>query len=79
MERVAKITAERGLGLRGWADGLLYKGNKTGEPFSLAKLANKDLTAYDWHDIWEWGPSPAYRLANAGYKVCRLRARDGAS
>ena len=78
MERVATITAERGLGLRSWADALIDKEENDGEPISLAKLDNKDLTAYDWHDVWEWGPSPAYKLANADIKVDILILRNHA-
>ena len=69
MGRVAKITADRGLGLGGWDDGVIDKEKPGGQPMPLAELGNKDLTAYDWKDVWEWGPSPAYKLANAGYKV----------
>ena len=78
MERIAKITAERGLGLRSWADALIDKEKPEGHPLPLAELDNKDMSANDWHDVWEWGPSPAYKLANAGYKVCFIEIQNNA-
>ena len=67
VERVAKLAAERNLGLMGWEDAFM---DQDGNPFHLDQIGNKDMTAYPWDNIWEWGASQrAYKLANAGYKV----------
>ena len=67
VERVANLTAERGLGLRGWEDGFM---DGDDNPFSLDQLENEDISANIWDNIWEWGKAQrAYKFANAGYKV----------
>ena len=33
-------------------------------------MRNKEVYAYAWNNVWEWGGGKhAYTLANAGYKV----------
>ena len=67
VERVANLTAARGLEMRGWEDGFM---DGDGIPFTLDHFYNKNMSANPWDNIWEWGASQrAYKLANAGYKV----------
>ena len=70
VERVANLTATRGLEMRGWEDGFM---DGDDIPFSLDNFSNKNVSANPWDNIWEWGASQrAYKFANAGYKVNQL-------
>lgn len=32
---------------------------------------SREIIALNWENVWEWGQGDkAYKLANAGYKVC---------
>ena len=55
---VSNLTAERGLDLGVWEDGLIDTYNNT--------YYKKEVYAYAWKAVPE---SKAYKLANAGYKV----------
>ena len=66
-KRVAKITASRDLDIAGWADGLL---DTRDTPFNLSGVANKQVYAHAWDNVWETGTAGrAYKLANSGFKV----------
>ncbi|CAL1546612.1 unnamed protein product [Lymnaea stagnalis] len=66
-QRVSNLSAERGLSLAAWEDGLMEEGNN---PFNLTKTPSKIVYAYTWDNVWEWGTVPrTYTLANRGYKV----------
>jgi hexosaminidase len=66
VSKVAAITAQRGLDLAGWEDGLMYDATNT---FNRSQFANKHVLANAWDNIWEWGVADrAYRLANAGHE-----------
>ncbi|XP_067654006.1 uncharacterized protein [Haliotis asinina] len=72
--KVANITSLHNLNLGGWEDGLM---ESVFEPFKRELLANEDVLAYAWDNVWEWGVSTrAYRLANAGYKVVLAHGTD---
>ncbi|KAK3722061.1 hypothetical protein QZH41_007366 [Actinostola sp. cb2023] len=72
VQRVANITVKYNLSLAGWEDGLLGKGDI---PYDRSFIANTDVYAYAWNNIWEWGGGKrAYELANAGYKVIMTQA-----
>ncbi|WP_087016834.1 family 20 glycosylhydrolase [Thaumasiovibrio subtropicus] len=65
VERVAAITANYGLDLGGWEDGLMH-----GTVYPRAAMANTHVTGNAWQNIWEWGVADrGYNLANNGYKV----------
>lgn len=50
-----------------WEDGVL--GVKD-TPYDRSYLKNKNVYAYAWDNVWEWGQGDrAYKLANADYKV----------
>ena len=67
VSRVAQLTAQRGLTLAGWEDGLMYDRENT---FNRNQFANPQVIANAWDNIWEWGVADrAYRLANNGYQV----------
>lgn len=67
VRQVAQLTAQRGLALAGWEDGLMYDKLNT---FERSQLANPRILANAWDNIWEWGVADrAYRLANNGYQV----------
>ncbi|WP_166839151.1 family 20 glycosylhydrolase [Rheinheimera pleomorphica] len=67
VSRVASLTAQRGLALAGWEDGLMYDKENT---FNRSQFANTRVIANAWDNIWEWGVADrAYRLANNGYQV----------
>ena len=39
-------------------------------PYDRSYLKNKNVYAYAWDNVWEWGQGDrAYKLANADYKV----------
>ena len=41
------------------------------DPYTRGRLVNDEVYAYAWDNVWEWGVSNrAYKLANAGFKVC---------
>ena len=64
---MARIVKNEGLGLAGWEDGLMLN---TTSPYPRDSIANPDVYAYAWNNIWEWGGgSRAYVLANHDYKV----------
>ncbi|GAL02072.1 beta-hexosaminidase [Photobacterium aphoticum] len=66
VERVAAITANHGLNLGGWEDGLMH----SGKVYPRANMANAVVTGNAWQNIWEWGVGDrAYNLANNGFKV----------
>ena len=45
-----------------------------GTPYDNHTFAGREVTAYAWQNIWEWGVAKrAYDLANAGYKVTFLQ------
>ncbi len=65
VRQLAKLTAQRGLALAGWEDGLMYDKLNT---FERTQLDNPSILANAWDNIWEWGVADrAYRLANNGY------------
>ncbi|MBU2070964.1 MAG: carbohydate-binding domain-containing protein [Gammaproteobacteria bacterium] len=67
VRQLAQLTAQRGLALAGWEDGLMYDKLNT---FERSQLANPRILANAWDNIWEWGVADrAYRLANNGYQV----------
>lgn len=58
------------LDLGAWEDGVL--GAKD-TPYNRTYLKNKNVYAYAWDNVWEWGQGDrAYKLANADYKVLVL-------
>ncbi|MGF1688021.1 carbohydate-binding domain-containing protein [Photobacterium japonica] len=66
VERVAAITANHGLNLGGWEDGLMHNG----KVYPRANMANAAVTGNAWQNIWEWGVADrAYNMANNGFKV----------
>ncbi|WP_299021065.1 family 20 glycosylhydrolase [uncultured Photobacterium sp.] len=66
VERISTITANHGLNLGGWEDGLMHN-NKV---YSRGQMANKLVAGNAWQNIWEWGVADrAYNLANNGYGV----------
>ena len=66
-ERVSRLTAAKGVGMRGWEDGFVAK---DGLPFPLDSMENSDMSANPWNNVWEWRDGyRAYSLAKAGYKV----------
>ena len=69
VRRVAEITTKYCLDLGAWEDGVL--GVKD-TPYDRSYLKNKNVYAYAWDNVWEWGQgNRAYKLANADYKVRR--------
>lgn len=67
VRQLAQLTAQRGLALAGWEDGLMYDKLNT---FERTQLDNPRILANAWDNIWEWGVADrAYRLANNGYQV----------
>ena len=43
-------------------------------PYDRSYLKNKNVYAYAWDNVWEWGQGDrAYKLANADYKVFSTR------
>ncbi|XP_050411821.1 uncharacterized protein LOC126826788 [Patella vulgata] len=68
--RVVNLTGEKDLHLGAWEDGVM----KGEDPFNFTG-PHKDMYAYSWNNIWEWGGAGhAHRLANAGYKVIMAQA-----
>ncbi|WP_064607119.1 family 20 glycosylhydrolase [Photobacterium sp. J15] len=66
VERISTITANHGLNLGGWEDGLMHN-NKVYPP---SQMVNKQVAGNAWQNIWEWGVADrAYNLANNGYGV----------
>lgn len=66
VERVASLSAARGLNLGGWEDGLMHNNLV----YPRANLANTSVSGNAWQNIWEWGVADrAYNLANSGYQV----------
>ena len=66
--QVSNITFQYGLDLAAWEDGLMESGDS---PYTRGRLLNGQVYAYAWDNVWEWGVSNrAYKLANAGFKVC---------
>ncbi|MBC3767448.1 family 20 glycosylhydrolase [Neptunicella marina] len=67
VNKVANIAQQRGMAIGGWEDGLMYDRNN---PFMRNSLANDNVVAFAWDNIWEAGVADrAYKLANAGYDV----------
>ena len=67
VEKVSKITSNRGMALAGWEDGLMYDPLTV---FNRKQFANEQVVGMAWDNIWEAGLADrAYRLANNGYKV----------
>lgn len=67
LRRVSSISANYGLQLAGWEDGLM---DRTSQPYNLTNLRNSQVYALAWDNVWEWGVSTrAHKLANQGYKV----------
>lgn len=72
VHQISNITFNYNLDLAAWEDGVMESGSK---PFKREALQNKNVYAYAWDNIWEWGQSNrAYKLANAGYKVVMSQA-----
>ena len=70
VRRVSDITSRYCLDLGAWEDGVLGVQNT---PYDRSFLKNKEIYAYAWDNVWEWGHgNRAYKLANAGYKVLTL-------
>tara|TARA_R110002126_G_scaffold98045_44_gene228274 strand:- start:5601 stop:8165 length:2565 start_codon:yes stop_codon:yes gene_type:complete len=67
INRVAKLTAKRGLALAAWEDGLMASPH---QPFARDQFQNPQVVVNAWDNIWEWGYGDrAYAFANAGYDV----------
>lgn len=67
VRRVADVSSKYCLDLGAWEDGVL--GVKD-TPYDRSYLKNKNVYAYAWDNVWEWGQGDrAYKLANADYKV----------
>ncbi|KAK3094852.1 hypothetical protein FSP39_007074 [Pinctada imbricata] len=69
---VAKLTANKGLDIGAWEDGLWTQ--VTPHLISVYSLPSQGkiekVYSYAWSNIWEFGHGDrAYKLANAGYKV----------
>lgn len=68
--KVSTISANLGLSLGGWEDGLMAS---DGQPFNRSLLDNSNVYGYAWDNVWEWGvANRAHKLANSGYKVSHL-------
>ncbi|MGB7996687.1 MAG: family 20 glycosylhydrolase, partial [Photobacterium halotolerans] len=66
VERISVITANNGLDMAGWEDGLMHDG----QVYPRSQMANNQLWGNAWQNIWEWGVADrAYNLANNDYKV----------
>lgn len=66
VERISVITANHGLNLAGWEDGLMNEG----KVYPRSEVANQKVWGNAWQNIWEWGVADrAYNLANSGYDV----------
>ena len=66
VERISVITANHGLNLAGWEDGLMNEG----KVYPRSEVANQQVWGNAWQNIWEWGVADrAYNLANSGYDV----------
>ncbi|WP_027251126.1 family 20 glycosylhydrolase [Photobacterium halotolerans] len=66
VERISVITANYGLDMAGWEDGLMHDG----QVYPRSQMANSQLWGNAWQNIWEWGVADrAYNLANNDYKV----------
>ena len=67
INRVAQLTAARGLKLAAWEDGLMADPE---QPFARDQFQNEQVLVNAWDNIWEWGYGDrAYKFANAGYLV----------
>lgn len=67
INRVAQLTAKRGLALAAWEDGLMASPQ---QPFVRKQFENPQVLVNAWDNIWEWGYGDrAYLFANAGYDV----------
>ncbi|WP_333607374.1 family 20 glycosylhydrolase [Arsukibacterium sp.] len=67
INRVAQLTAARGLALAAWEDGLMASPQ---QPFARSQFNNPEVIVNAWDNIWEWGYGDrAYVFANAGYAV----------
>jgi len=67
VRRVADVSSKYCLDLGAWEDGVL--GVKD-TPYDRSFLKNRNVYAYAWDNVWEWGQGDrAYKLANADYKV----------
>lgn len=67
INRVAQLTAKRGLALAAWEDGLMAT---AAQPFARKQFQNPQVVVNAWDNIWEWGYGDrAYLFANAGYDV----------
>lgn len=67
VQKISNMTNQFGLDLAAWEDGVMESGSV---PFKRSQLRNKNVYAYAWDNVWEWGQANrAYKLANAGYKV----------
>ncbi|XP_055958409.1 beta-hexosaminidase isoform X2 [Patella vulgata] len=72
VRHMSNLTADMGLDLAAWEDGVMEAGSK---PYPRNILQNRNVYAYAWDNIWEWGQAGrAYTLANAGYKVVMAQA-----
>ncbi|XP_055867810.1 uncharacterized protein LOC106055747 isoform X2 [Biomphalaria glabrata] len=71
-QRVSRLAATKNLSLGAWEDGLMQDGN---EPYNLSTLPVKDMYAYNWDNVLEWGTvSRTYTLANNGFKVVMVHS-----
>ncbi|XP_055867811.1 uncharacterized protein LOC106064614 [Biomphalaria glabrata] len=71
-QRLSSLAIAKNVSLAAWEDGLIQVGN---EPFNLSTLPVKDVHAYTWDNVWEWGTtSRTYTLANRGFKVVMAHA-----
>lgn len=67
INRIAQLTAKRGLAIVAWEDGLMASPH---QPFARAQFQNPQVVVNAWDNIWEWGYGDrAYLFANAGYDV----------
>jgi len=72
VRRVADVSSKYCLDLGAWEDGVL--GVKD-TPYDRSFLKNRNVYAYAWDNVWEWGQGDrAYKLANADYKVVLTQA-----
>uniref|UniRef100_A0A0L8GMR0 beta-N-acetylhexosaminidase n=1 Tax=Octopus bimaculoides TaxID=37653 RepID=A0A0L8GMR0_OCTBM len=72
VRKLSNITAKYDINLAAWEDGVMKSGTV---PYNISALKNKEIFAYAWDNVWEWGNSNrAYKLANDGFKIVMSQA-----
>jgi len=73
IRRVNQLAKDRGLGIRGWSDGLRKSVPQDGKPTKVFLDIASDLggngASVNWWSTLFWWDNTAYQLANAGYQV----------